>query len=252
MNCNGQYLATAGKSGIIKIFEIIDMQYKKYEEKYDNNNILHYLRFMNETPIRVYNEHSSDIIDICWSNFDQYVLLSASMDHLVIMWNINNSGPVMKFVHSSVVTSISFCPVMGDDEKFASGCLDKIIRIWSPKQNKVLDYINMKEYITAISYFPTGDMIAIGTHDGKCSIYDCKPKLRYNFSFTCRNRIGKYSHGRKITNIHFLNRTKALITTNDSRIRLINISDGKMIHKYKGLVNEEFMIRAYNEYVLLI
>lgn len=41
-------------------------------------------------------------------------------------------------------------------------------------KNKVIDYINMKEYITAIAYFPTGDMISIGTHNGRCSIYDCK------------------------------------------------------------------------------
>jgi hypothetical protein len=68
--------------------------------------------------------------------------------------------------------------------------------------------------------------------------------LRYNFSFTCRNRIGKFALGRKITNIEFLNKSMALITTNDSRIRLINISDGKLIHKYKGLQNEESMIRA--------
>lgn len=63
---------------------------------------------------------------------------------------------------------------MEDDEIFVTGCLDKIIRIWSPLKNKVLDYINMKEYITSVAYFPTGDMIAIGTHNGRCSIYDCK------------------------------------------------------------------------------
>jgi WD40 repeat protein len=50
--------------------------------------------------------------------------------------------------------------------------MDKIIRIWSPKRNKVLDYINMKEYITSISYFPSGDMILVGSHNGKCAIYD--------------------------------------------------------------------------------
>jgi len=35
-----------------------------------------------------------------------------------------------------------------------------------------------------------------------------------------------------------------LITTNDSSIRLVNINDGKVIQKYKGLTNDEFMIRS--------
>jgi WD40 repeat protein len=76
------------------------------------HNIICFLRFINETPYREYNEHSSDIIDICWSNFNPHLFLSGSMDHLVIMWNILNPNPIMKFIHSSVVTSISFCPVL--------------------------------------------------------------------------------------------------------------------------------------------
>lgn len=59
--------------------------------------------------------------------------------------------------------------------------------------------------------------------------------------------MGKFSFGKKITNIQFLNKNQALITTNDSRIRLVNIADGKVIYKYKGHKNEEFMIRAYSD-----
>jgi WD40 repeat protein len=94
-------------------------------------------------------------------------------------------------------------------------------------------------------------MIAVGTHDGKYIVFDCKPKLRYNYSFTVRNRLGRFALGRKVTNIQFINHSRALISTNDSRIRFVNMSDGKMIHKYKGLLNEESMIRAYYEYVFI-
>jgi WD40 repeat protein len=59
--------------------------------------------------------------------------------------------------------------------------------------------------------------------------------------------MGKFYLGRKITHIDFINRTQALITTNDSRIRLVNVSDGKMIHKYKAHLNEEYMIRAFSD-----
>jgi WD40 repeat protein len=96
------------------------------------------------------------------------------------MWNLDLEVPAAKFNHSSIVTCICFYPVQenetDEDEKFVSGCLDKYIRIWSITKNnhRVVDYTNIKEYITAIAYFPTGDMIVIGTHNGRCSVYDTK------------------------------------------------------------------------------
>ncbi len=93
------------------------------------------------------------------------------------MWNIDYEYPLAKFNHSSIVTCVCFCPLKmneeDDEDKFISGCLDKYIRIWSISKNKVIDYTNIKEYITSISYFPTGDMIIVGTHNGRCSVYDC-------------------------------------------------------------------------------
>ena len=71
-----------------------------------------------------------------------------------------------------------------------------------------------------------------------------KPRLKYSYSFDCKNKSGKFSDGRKITNIEFLNMNLVLITTNDSSVRLVNVNDGKVIQKYKGLKNEEYMIRA--------
>ena len=35
-----------------------------------------------------------------------------------------------------------------------------------------------------------------------------------------------------------------MVTTNDSSIRLVNVNDGKIIQKYKGITNDEYMIRA--------
>ncbi len=59
--------------------------------------------------------------------------------------------------------------------------------------------------------------------------------------------MGKYSNGRKVTNIGFVNKNTALITTNDSSIRMVNIATGKTLQKYKGLKNDDYMIRAVYE-----
>ncbi len=88
------------------------------------------------------------------------------------MWNIDSESPIAKFNHSSVVSCISFCPNKEKEEIFVTGCLDKYIRIWSISSKTLLEYINLKDYITAISFSPTGDMIVVGTHNGKCSVYN--------------------------------------------------------------------------------
>jgi WD40 repeat protein len=241
---DGRYLATGGKSGVIKLFEIYSLE--ESIDNYEYKGIASFLKFINESAFRVYTEHSNDIIELRWSPKQFHILLSASLDHSVIMWDINKDSSLYKFDHSAMVTCIDFCP-NSEDNVFCSGCFDKIVRIWSPSKRKVVDYINVQEYTTSIAYFPTGDMIAVGSYLGKCSIYECIPKLKYSYSFDCKNKNGKYASGRKITNIDFLNKNAALVTTNDSRIRLVNVNDGKIIQKYKGYLNDEYMIRAFYE-----
>jgi len=113
-------------------------------------------------------------------------LLSASLDHHVILYNVSLEYPINKFNHAGMVSTVSFSPV-AEEFIFVSGCFDKIIRIWNPMTNKVMDYINVQDYITSIAYFPTGDLIAVGSHAGRCSIYQCvvnknNNKIKFLFS----------------------------------------------------------------------
>ena len=62
---DGKYLATAGKSGILKIWEIISLD--ESLEDYENNGINNFFKFIKDYPFRIYKEHTDDIIDICWS-----------------------------------------------------------------------------------------------------------------------------------------------------------------------------------------
>jgi len=44
------------------------------------------------------------------------------------------------------------------------------------------------------------------------------------YSLECKNKYGKFSNGRKVTSIDFLNKNEVLIATNDSRLRIFNVN----------------------------
>ena len=282
---DGKYLSAGMSSGKIKLFEIIGFDYNNFEKFYDKENALKYLNFINEKAYKVLNGHSQDVIDLSWSSFHFNLLLSCSLDN-VILWDVNlpeERCRIESFEHTKIVTCISFSPI--DEYKFVTGSLDKFVRIWDfhnaldlshsqasdnhlnndhhsldnknnensitldklKKYNKL--YFNIEGKITAINYFPSGDKIAIGTHNGKVVIYEIKgDKCNYKSSFNCKNRIGKNSFGKKITSIEFFNKNDAVISSCDSRIRLMSMNDGKLIHKYKGYLNENSMIRSCIDY----
>lgn len=146
-----------------------------------------------------------------------------------------------------MVTSVNFSPT--NPNIIISGCLDRYVRIWNIKEDTKPEYFNIKEKITATVFFPNGESVAVGTHNGKVIIYNLEPKLSYNCSFYCRNRMGKNRFGKKVTNIEFINKSSALITTADSRLRFVSMPDGKLISKYKGHLNEQAMIRATSDYM---
>lgn len=61
----------------------------------------------------------------------------------------------------------------------------------------------------------------------------------------CRNRRGRLRKGRKVTGIVFINNgSEMLVTTNDSRCRLISLDDFSMTFKYGGLRNNNMQIKA--------
>lgn len=65
ISTDGKYLATGGKSGVVKIWEIFTEE--ESLENYEYKGLISYFKFINETAYRIYTEHSQDIIDICWN-----------------------------------------------------------------------------------------------------------------------------------------------------------------------------------------
>ncbi|KAJ1442773.1 WD40/YVTN repeat-like-containing domain superfamily [Sesbania bispinosa] len=63
---------------------------------------------------------------------------------------------VRQSVNDILVTCILFNPV--DDDYFISGSLDAKVRIWNIPERHVVDWIDIHEMVTAVSYTPDGQI----------------------------------------------------------------------------------------------
>ena len=251
INNEGNYLGIGFKSGKIKIYEIMNYLYQKYKSNYCIKNLNEYLNFINEIPFKVLSGHPNEILDLHWlqSGNNNIFMLSASLD-LVILWNISrpNNFITRKYFHRQIISCIAVNHVYKNI--FGTGCTDNIIRLWPisrtllglPKIDNNGDNTPKQFYvpedISAFSFFKDGDKAAVGTIKGKIYIYLIFPKINFEYKFDCKNTFGK-----PITNINFYSNTLCVISSLDSRIRLVNIKDGKIIHKYKAHKNETEKIK---------
>lgn len=128
---------------------------------------------------------------------------------------------------------------------FAIGSLDKYIRIFDIKAEKIVDWYQSEDYITACSYSPDGRLLVVGFYHGLCRVYKAQPFLLYQCDVICRNSNVKEINANKVINIKFINKDEFLVSSSDSRIRLFHCANLDMLKlKYKGLMNARHMVRA--------
>lgn len=239
-----EFLATGGKWGNVKIWRINGIEYD--DEPYS---------LFEEEPYRVLQlgeGPNSSILDISWCMKVPNMIVVARLDWKAILWDINHPDePLGVYEHNDAVTWVSFHPDSDETQMiFLTGCLDKTYQIWSKTNKEPVCSQQARDYITALSVSPDGVRVVIGCHTGQLIVcaYD-NVKLNYITSIECKNRMGKYSKGTKVTSIVFLDNTEVLVTTNDSRIRIVNV-EGRLVNsgskqmKFKGHRNDNLQIRA--------
>ena len=291
---NRNYLATGGKTGVLKIWRINTMldDQNKYINSFlfkDKNSqtVLNdeekksFLNIIDESIYKIYYNHSSDITDISWSKKYKNILISVSIDCKAVIYDINQNSPIDVFIHKNALSSVCFYPdkifllnkfiidksnknrlssffeesgknklleipePKIEDDFFITACLDLKVYIWNTKRSKDPFYIiYVNEIITKALFFPDGSKLCLGSIKGNIFIYNVKDNFSYSYSFHVRNKNKKGSMKKKITDIKFIKKNEILVTTNDSRIRIININDGSVIQKFKGHKNMEGMLKC--------
>merc|ERR550519_2906356 len=262
----GRLLATAGQDCILRIWVLrdkydyfADMRARYMAEEAASNpadqllaeeSTLCYLNspesrghiFM-DRPFVTYTGHTSDLLDISWSN--NFFILTSSMDKTVRLWHISRLECLCIFQHIEFVTAIEFHPK--NDQFFISGSLDGKIRLWNIPDKKVTlwnEISGSSKLITTAAYCQNGKFVVVGTYDGRV-IFFSTDQLKYHTTIHVQSSRSKNGRGRKVTGIEPMpSEDRILITSNDSRIRLYDLRDLSMVCKYKGYTNLASQIKA--------
>ena len=196
-------------------------------------------------PIREFEGHSSDILDLSWS-VRESLLLSASSDCTVRLWHPEREACLYIFRHSDFVTSVEFHPV--DESLFVTTAVDCFIRVWNLRVRpaRVAVFRQTRDCLTAVAFDRTGHRCLAGTAYGEVLIFDFdEDSMHYCRTIHVRSKRGKSREGSKITGIVMHpSKQHAVVSSNDSRVRIYDIGTGALVGKYNGGLNLGSTIRA--------
>ncbi|XP_021899899.1 WD repeat-containing protein 44-like [Carica papaya] len=258
---DGQYLASGGEDGVVRIWRVMStaasFQFFNDGEEFSNNvktgksgfggkkstqvpiiipeKVFH----IDETPFQELRGHSSDVLDLAWSNSNH--LLSSSMDKTVRLWQVDCGQCQSVFRHNNYVTCIQFNPV--DENYFISGSIDGKARIWGVSERRVVSWADIRDVISAICYRPDGKGFVVGSITGTCRFYQVSGsgvELEAHINIQGRKKTST----NKITGIQFCRDEprRVMISSDDSKLRIFDGVD--VVKKFKGLSKSKSQMSA--------
>ncbi|XP_077248524.1 uncharacterized protein LOC143888106 [Tasmannia lanceolata] len=284
---DGQYLASAGEDGVVRVWQVMDCARtddndipevdpsciyftvnhsselsplfadKETMSKFSSMRktsdsaciILPPTVFrISEKPLHEFHGHSDDVLDLSWSK-NKY-LLSSSVDKTVRLWQVGCDSCLKVFSHNNYVTCVQFNPV--DDNYFISGSIDGKVRIWAIPGCQVVDWIDIREIVTAVCYCPDGQGGVVGSMTGNCRFFDASGNhLQLDAQICLQGK--KKSPCKRITGFEFCpsDPRKIMVTSADSQVRILDVDvackdrDGvDVVCKYRGIRNAGSQISA--------
>lgn len=268
---DGKYLAVAGRDCRITVWQVISSPLSRLQ--YNNKESLKQKEEPSRSrkgksrpyrsapvfhlePVVVFEGHTSTILSLNWSknNF----LISGSMDWTVKLWNVEREECLETFQHDDFVTAVAFHPT--DDRFFVSGSLDNCVRLWSILESSVSYIKNLGDdvMVTALALTPTGNYVIVGGFNGSLFALETNG-LHFVHRIELKENSMTFHHRRnnKITGIRVFENPSAatvpkmqllkwniLVTTNDSKVRLIDLGLRKLVTRFKGSSNSSSSIVA--------
>ena len=143
----------------------------------------------------------------------------------------------------NVVTCLD--PNPRDPLLYAMGSISKFVRVYNVKEDKIVDWYQSQDQVTALSYSPDGRLLVVGFAFGVCRVYTAGQYLEFQCEISCRNSNVKKSDSQRVVNIRFVGDNEFIVSTGDSNIRLFNCQDlSKHVMKFKGHQSSSGLLRA--------
>ncbi|KAL3619522.1 hypothetical protein CASFOL_037092 [Castilleja foliolosa] len=269
---DGLYLASAGVDGVVRVWKVLeDDVANKFDARDIDPSCLYFslndfsklstLDYMNsmkkssgldspcvhplkvfqlsEKPLHEYHGHEGEVLALSWCKNGH--LLSSSVDKTTRLWRMGHDHCQGVYLHNNYVTCVEFNPV--DDNRFISGSIDGKIRIWEIEGGRVIDWIDIRDIVTAVCYSPDGKGGVVGSMGGNCRFYDIiDNRLELGASISLKGK--KKLPGNRITGFQYCpsDASKLMVTSADSRVRIL--SGTNIICKFKGNRNSASQVPA--------
>ncbi|KAB8205325.1 WD40-repeat-containing domain protein [Aspergillus parasiticus] len=196
------------------------------------------------SPIQKYEAHGYSVLDVAVAG-DNSRFASVGGDRQVFLWDVEQGITVKRWSgHAARVEAVQFA---GEgDSVVVSGSADTTINLWDTRSNSTKPIQTLTEASDTVSsihvHTPTYS-IASGSYDGRARIYDVRMG---------RTTVDVLAH--PVTSVRCSTDGNALLaSTLDSRIRMLDRTDGKLLQAFgngdkgpgkTGYRNSELRIRS--------
>lgn len=170
--------------------------------------------------------HGCGVIDFTDNGAENVIVSSQKKDNTIRLLNIEKQAYGTLFVgHTSLVTSIG---VHRPSHLFLSGGMDNTIQMWDTNSANCISKARF-DNTPLCAWAPDGNLFAVGVNSQQIYLFDVRglsngPFATFDFNKdpTCEWTSLKFSHDGK----------QFLISSNGTKIRVIDSTYGKIIHPF--------------------
>ncbi|NEN95538.1 MAG: WD40 repeat domain-containing protein [Moorea sp. SIO3I7] len=169
---------------------------------------------------------------------DGTMVISASSDHTVKVWDLNTGAEVLTLTgHTSPVNAVAVTP---DGTRVISGASDNTVRVWSLATGKEIQRFNRHSLpVVALAVTPDGKKVV------SASIANYESMKVWDLE-TAKEELTLIGHGDLVRTVVITSDNRVISGSDDGTIKVWNLTNGKMLFRkihgqkdFQGRVNSE-------------
>jgi WD40 repeat protein len=173
--------------------------------------------------------HTHPVMGLAWSR-DGRMLVSASDDRSVILWNLDTGKPLKQIDGVTDLQTVALSP---DGKMVAAGGTDHVLRIWSIPAGKLLhsfSSLGSPPNVSAIAWSPDSTMVAGGRGNHTMQVWNLKTDaLAYNVATMAPVKAVSWSADGKTIVTSTLDRAIRFWEADNGKLRGTLVYDGKQV-----------------------